>query len=225
MENFSDDVLNENGRAHLSAEIYRAWEWIQAAQFPNVNIDLIAGMVGETWDNWQDNIRRTIELSPDSVTIYQMELPFNTVYSQGHPRQQDRDAGRRLAHQTGLGQLCLRRTAGGRVSRLQRLHAGQRSGEGEFQLSRQPVAWCRHAGDRDRQFRARFGRPLPEPAASGISTSRRCWSRHELPIGRALRPTPHQRLVREMILQLKHGWLDAQLFPPEVRRRDRGAVA
>ena len=38
-------------------------------------------MVGETWENWQDNIRRTIELSPDSVTIYQMELPFNTVYS------------------------------------------------------------------------------------------------------------------------------------------------
>ncbi len=81
VENFSDEVLHENGRAHLSAEIYRAWQWIQAAQFPNVNIDLIAGMVGETWDNWKDNIRRTIELSPESVTIYQMELPFNTVYS------------------------------------------------------------------------------------------------------------------------------------------------
>ena len=38
-------------------------------------------MVGETWDNWRDTVRRTIELSPDSVTIYQMELPFNTVYS------------------------------------------------------------------------------------------------------------------------------------------------
>ena len=38
-------------------------------------------MVGETWDNWKENIRRTIELSPESVTIYQMELPYNTVYS------------------------------------------------------------------------------------------------------------------------------------------------
>ena len=45
-------------------------------------------MVGETWDNWKDSVRRTIELGPDSVTIYQMELPFNTVYSQGHARQQ-----------------------------------------------------------------------------------------------------------------------------------------
>ena len=33
-----------------------------------------------------------------------------------------------------------------------------------------------------------------------------------LPIARALRPTPHQRLVREMILQLKHGRLDGRYF-------------
>ena len=81
IENFADQVLEENGRAHLSAEIYRAWDWIVATGFPNVNIDLIAGMVGETWDNWRENIRRTLELSPDSVTIYQLELPYNTVYS------------------------------------------------------------------------------------------------------------------------------------------------
>ncbi|MCH7728493.1 MAG: radical SAM protein, partial [Planctomycetes bacterium] len=81
VENFSDEILKENGRAHLSPEVYKSWDWIVAAEFPNVNIDLISGMVGETWDNWKDCIRRTIELSPESVTIYQMELPFNTVYS------------------------------------------------------------------------------------------------------------------------------------------------
>ncbi|MDA7978788.1 MAG: coproporphyrinogen III oxidase family protein [Pirellulales bacterium] len=82
VEHFDDAVLEENGRAHLSAEIFRAWKWIQNVGFQNVNIDLIAGMVGETWDKWKDCVQRTIEFSPDSVTIYQMELPFNTVYSQ-----------------------------------------------------------------------------------------------------------------------------------------------
>ncbi len=81
VESFSDYVLEENGRAHLSKEVYKAWEWITAAQFDNVNIDLISGMVGESWDNWKENIRRALELSPESLTIYQMELPFNTVYS------------------------------------------------------------------------------------------------------------------------------------------------
>lgn len=68
-------------RRILSGEVYKAWKWIQDAQFHNVNIDLISGMVGKSWDNWRNCIRKTIELSPDSVTIYQMELPFNTVYS------------------------------------------------------------------------------------------------------------------------------------------------
>ena len=53
----------------------------KSAGFANVNIDLIAGMVGDTDEKWRDAVRRTIELAPNSVTIYQMELPFNTVYS------------------------------------------------------------------------------------------------------------------------------------------------
>src|SRR3954470_4680981 len=81
VEHFDNDILRENGRAHESPEIYRAWPWIQAAGFYNTNIDLIAGMVGETWDKWRDTVRRAIDLDADSVTIYQMELPFNTVYS------------------------------------------------------------------------------------------------------------------------------------------------
>src|SRR5262249_53590659 len=81
VENFSDQILEENGRAHRSLEIWKAYGWAKDLHFDQINIDLIAGMVGETWENWKDCIRKTIDLSADSVTIYQMELPFNTVYS------------------------------------------------------------------------------------------------------------------------------------------------
>jgi oxygen-independent coproporphyrinogen-3 oxidase len=81
IENFDDKILEANGRAHHSQEIFRAYGWARDLCFDQINIDLIAGMVGETWDNWRECVRKTIELSPDSVTIYQMELPFNTVYS------------------------------------------------------------------------------------------------------------------------------------------------
>ena len=81
VENFDYNILEYNGRAHHTEEIYRAYGWARDLQFDQINIDLIAGMVGETWDNWRACIRKTIELSPDSVTIYQMELPFNTVFS------------------------------------------------------------------------------------------------------------------------------------------------
>jgi oxygen-independent coproporphyrinogen-3 oxidase len=81
VENFSDRLLEINGRAHRSPEIGRAYAFARSLQFPQINVDLIAGMLGETEDNWRECVQRTIDLEPDSVTIYQMELPFNTTIS------------------------------------------------------------------------------------------------------------------------------------------------
>ena len=81
VENFNDRILELNGRAHRSPEIDRAYRFARALGFPQINIDLIAGMLGETDENWAACIRRTLELEPDSVTIYQMELPYNTTIS------------------------------------------------------------------------------------------------------------------------------------------------
>jgi len=81
IENFDDHILELNGRAHRSPEIVRAYNFAQSLKFPQINIDLIAGMLGETDANWQRCIEKTVELAPDSVTIYQMELPFNTTIS------------------------------------------------------------------------------------------------------------------------------------------------
>jgi oxygen-independent coproporphyrinogen-3 oxidase len=79
IENFDDHVLEVNGRAHGSKDIDRAYEFARSIGFPQINIDLIAGMIGETTENWQECVSKTISLAPDSVTIYQMEIPYNTT--------------------------------------------------------------------------------------------------------------------------------------------------
>jgi oxygen-independent coproporphyrinogen III oxidase len=79
IENFDDHILDINGRAHRSAEVYGAYERARAEKFSQINIDLIAGMLEETEANWQRNIAETLKLRPDSVTIYQMEIPYNTT--------------------------------------------------------------------------------------------------------------------------------------------------
>ena len=79
IENFNDRILEINGRAHRSSEVFRAYEHARALQFQQINIDLIAGMMGETEENWERCIEETVSLRPDSVTIYQMEIPFNTT--------------------------------------------------------------------------------------------------------------------------------------------------
>ena len=212
VENFSDAVLQENGRAHLSAEIDRCWDWIRAADFPNVNIDLISGMVGETWDNWKFNIRRTIEMSPDSVTIYQMELPFNTVYSQ-----------KILSHEEGEPRVADWPTKRDWVRyAFEELQAAGYHVSSAYTLVKHPDKV--NFSYRDNLWRgsdmlatgiASFGhisgvhyQNLPEWPAY-VQT---LLEQNQLPIGRALRPTPHQLLVREMILQLKRGFLEIDYF-------------
>jgi len=78
VEHFDDEILERGGRAHKSAEVFRAYEWAREVGFPQINVDLIAGMIGETQAKWEDAISKTIALDPDSITIYQMEIPHNT---------------------------------------------------------------------------------------------------------------------------------------------------
>ncbi len=210
IENFSDAVLEENGRAHLSGEVYKSWEWIRELDFPNVNIDLIAGMVGETWDNWRDCIRRSIELSPDSVTIYQLELPFNTVYSKDILGNQieipvaDWPTKRDWLN-FAFDELL---AVGYSVSSAYTLVKDKR----KVNFSYRDNLW--RGSDLLATGVASFGhvsgvhyQNLPE---WGEYTG--TLERGELPLSRAMRVTPHQALVRELILQLKTGRLDAGYF-------------
>ena len=210
VENFGDAVLEENGRAHLSGEVYKSWDWIRAAGFPNVNIDLISGMVGETWDNWRDSVRRTIELAPDSVTIYQMELPFNTVYSKdmlgNHVESPVADwPTKRAWVDYAFNELA---AVGYSVSSAYTMVRDK----SKVNFSYRDNLW--RGSDLLATGVASFGH------ASGVHYQNQPdWpgylgmlEKGELPLYRGMKPTPHQLLVREMILQLKTGRLDAGYF-------------
>ncbi len=211
VENFTDEILNENGRAHLSKEIYRAWQWIQDADFPNVNIDLISGMVGETWDNWKLNIQKTIELSPESVTIYQMELPFNTVYSKDilgnkiatpvadWPTKREWvnyafDELMAAGYHVSSGYTMVKNPSQVNFSYRDNLWQGS-------DLLATGIASFGHVSGIHYQNKADMNEYLTDLLERGV-----------LPLGRAMQPTEHQLLVREMILQLKRGYLDRQYF-------------
>ena len=83
IEHFDDHILEINGRAHRSKEIARAYAYAREIGFPQINIDLIAGMVEETEEKWRETVAKAVAMEPDSVTIYQMEVPYNTgIYRQ-----------------------------------------------------------------------------------------------------------------------------------------------
>ncbi|MGB8852771.1 MAG: coproporphyrinogen-III oxidase family protein [Pirellulales bacterium] len=206
VENFDDAILEANGRAHLSAEIIRAWDWIRAAEFPNTNIDLIAGMVGETSDSWRRTVDRTLELEPDSVTIYQMELPFNTVFVKDAKGEGtnvpvadwetkrawvDEAFDRFLARGYAIssGYTLVRDPA--------RVHFRYRDmlWEGS-DLAALGVASFGHIGGVHYQ-----NAPHQDDYLRAVEAGR-------LPLARGLTPTPRELLIRQLVLGLKRGRLD-----------------
>jgi oxygen-independent coproporphyrinogen-3 oxidase len=210
IEHFDDEILELNGRAHLSPEIYRAYDWAREVDFPQINIDLISGMMGETEEKWRETIRRALELEPDSVTIYQMELPFNTIISQDI-----------------LNQGVESPIADWRTKRYWLNYAfDQFQAHGYHIASATTVTTnkklCRfiytdalwHGGDMIGLGVSSFSHfdGVNFQNVHNFEEYVRMLGENRLPLLRAVALTPKQRLIREMILQLKTGALDTNYF-------------
>lgn len=211
VENFSDHILDVNGRAHRSKEIWRAYEYAKDLGFPQINIDLIAGMVEETEENWKDCVRKTVDLAADSVTIYQMEIPYNTtLYKEMRAagklvapvadwetkRRWVREAFEELeaaGYTIASAYTAVRNKEKTRFIYRDRLWAGA-------DLLALGVASFGHIGGTHYQNHHDF-----DPYIKALS-------RGDLPVYRALTPTTEERLIREFILQLKLGSLDVHYF-------------
>ena len=212
IENFDDHILEVNGRAHRSAEIFRAYEFARSIEFPQINIDLIAGMLGETDANWTACIDRTVALAPDSVTIYQMELPFNTTISN------DRLKGAGQFTESVASWSTKRRWVAEAFDALER--AGYTVGSA-YTAVKDPdtttftyrdklwqgadlvglgVASFGHVNGVHLQNLDSWG-----PYAEAIAENR-------LPLSRAYRPSREERLIRELVLQLKLGSIRPSYF-------------
>jgi len=216
IENFDDEILKLNGRAHLSKEIGRAYDLARSLGFEQINIDLIAGMVGEDWDNWKDCVRKTIALAPESVTIYQMELPYNTTFShelkvigQDEPRMEIADwPTKRAWVRYAFDELA---GAGYEQSSAYTMVHAKRGRKMEFVY--RDSLW--HGADMLGTGVASFGH------MGGVHMQNEdAWSEYvgrildkgELPLHRALPITDRQRVIRELILQLKTGRIEAAYF-------------
>jgi oxygen-independent coproporphyrinogen-3 oxidase len=212
VENFDDRVLEINGRAHRSPEIEIAYRFARKLEFPQINIDLIAGMLGETEDNWQRCIEKTVALDPDSVTIYQMELPYNTTIS--------KDLLQKTGQMTGslADWATKRRWVQEAFAALER--AGYTIGSA-YTAVKDPATTTFLYRDRLWQGADMAGLGVASFGhVNGVHIQNKdTWEaysdaidRGELPLARAYRPTDDERMRRELVLQLKLGRLRPAYF-------------
>jgi oxygen-independent coproporphyrinogen-3 oxidase len=211
VENFEKHILEVNGRAHKEDEIYRAYNFARSVGFPQINIDLIAGMVEETDENWQRNIAKLLELQPDCVTIYQMEIPYNTTIYKGM-----KDEGKLVAPVADW--LTKRRWV------EEAFHALEQNGYTVTSATtavKDPVKTKFVYRDELWKGADLLGLGVASFSHLGgvhfqnlpdFESYTAAVERGELPIGRALETTADERLIRELILQLKLGRVSRSYF-------------
>jgi len=212
VENFDDRILELNGRAHRSPEIGRAFTAARSLGFPHINIDLIAGMLGETDDNWQSCVEKTVALQPESVTIYQMELPYNTTISG------DLLKGTGKFVQPVADWPTKRRWV---TEAFAALESAGYTITSAYTATKDPAKTRFVYTDRVWQGADMAGLGVASFGhVNGVhmqnldtwETYSEAIRRDEVPLSRAYKPTDEERLIRELVLQLKRGAIRPSYF-------------
>ena len=73
-QTMQDSVLETIGRKHTTAQTVEAFRMARAAGFDNINMDLIAGLPGDTPEGFHDTLEKILALDPDSITVHALTL-------------------------------------------------------------------------------------------------------------------------------------------------------
>ena len=74
VQSLRDEDLEALARGHTAREAREAFAAARAAGFDNVSIDLIYGIPGQSLTGWGEGLRMAIELEPDHVSSYALQL-------------------------------------------------------------------------------------------------------------------------------------------------------
>ncbi len=73
-QTMDDRVLSLMGRSHKSEDILRAYQEALAAGHRDINMDLIAGLPGDSPEGFRRTLEAVLRLSPTSITVHTLAL-------------------------------------------------------------------------------------------------------------------------------------------------------
>jgi len=77
-QTFNDQELARLGRSHTSDETRETFRQLRAAGFDNLSLDLIAGLPGQTMEQWQRNVAEALSMRPEHLSFYLLEVHEGT---------------------------------------------------------------------------------------------------------------------------------------------------
>lgn len=71
--------MKELGRDHNVPRALEAYELVRNAGFKSINLDLLFGAPGQQLSDWQDDLRKIVELDPDHLSTYCLTFEEDTA--------------------------------------------------------------------------------------------------------------------------------------------------
>ncbi len=73
-QTFNQSTLEEIGRNHSVEQSVKAYQLAKAYGFESINMDLIAGLPGESFEDFRSSVDTAISLSPENITVHTLAL-------------------------------------------------------------------------------------------------------------------------------------------------------
>lgn len=73
-QSFSQEVLDAIGRRHTVAQTINAYKLARGTGFDCINMDLIAGLEGDTFESFCASVDTAVTLAPENITVHSLAL-------------------------------------------------------------------------------------------------------------------------------------------------------
>lgn len=111
-QTLNDGILHSLGRKHTSEDFFRAYETARASGIPNINVDLIAALPGESVDSFQNSVTKIAALRPENITVHTFTVKKSAElrFADGGSYDRDgltavKDTAFSYSHLTGAGYI------------------------------------------------------------------------------------------------------------------------
>lgn len=78
VQSLDDEILTFINRRHTASAAIKAVRMLQDAGYGNISIDLIYGIPNQTFESWQESVRKALELNIQHISAYNLSFEEGT---------------------------------------------------------------------------------------------------------------------------------------------------
>ncbi len=82
VQSLDADTLRMLGREHTPQQVAESVRILRDVGIPQINIDLMFSLPGQSIQQWQDTLQRALELQPDHISAYNLTYEVGTPFHQ-----------------------------------------------------------------------------------------------------------------------------------------------